>query len=613
MSHSRKIAFFIVLWLNLPAGLFAQTEQHPDLLFRELSRCASSIDSLHILLKISDAVSVSDPEYCLEVTDFTQQLALRIGDTKSLIQSSNRLAAVQKELGFMNLARKTIGDNITRAENKGDKDLIGQTRLIAGHVKMASADFSGAKTDYQTALRYFSDMRDSAGMAYAYEGIGTVHNELGADDQAMSFYEKAENCWSKDDHYGKADLWTDMGVSYTHLGQFEEAGKFLNKALAYYQKQGDFSGQVAVNYDIGVLNMKQKNYFEAEAAFINCQEIGKQRNNPQDILLAYKGLYELDKSEAKWQQALIYYEKYVALEREIVNHSGEVSEGLKKYYIADANLATMNTQEGFYQEKFESAHSERQMLWVVVLVGAGFLAVVVFFVIKFRIKNRKLQEQKRDIESKNDEIDVSLREKDLLLKEVHHRVKNNLQIISSLLNLQRHRVDDEETLKALSESINRIQSISLIHQKFYQSTNLAKVDFKNYLTDLVESQKRLYADPHRPVRTAVIGKTHFLGLDTAVPLGLIIAELITNSFKHAFHVQLNPELTIRIETDDYLTLTVKDNGMGLPQGFSIKNSKSLGMEIVEALSEQLYGNVSYRNEAGAMFIVRVKEVNPLLN
>ena len=558
---------------------------------------------------MSDVFFEKDPEYCLEITDYTQHLALRIGDTRSLIESSNKLALIQKELGFMNLAQKTVSENIERSENKGDPKLMGDSRLVAGHVFMALEEYSSARGDYQKALKYYGEAGDTAGMAYAYEGAGTVNAALNQHARALKSYEKAEKDWSREDLAGRANLWTDMGISYTKLEDFKPAEKYFNKSLAYYQKQGEFSGQVRVNYNLGLLYMKKKEVFEAESAFINCVDIGKRRKRSKDVLLGYHGLYELNKAEGKFQQALIYHEKYTDLEKTVREEEGQVSEGLEKYYISDANLEAINRQDSFYARKFKNESEEKQLLWIAVLVAGIMLVGFFVLFLKIRKKNRILLLQKRDIESKNDEIDVSLREKDLLLKEVHHRVKNNLQLISSLLNLQRHKISDEGTLVVLSESINRIQSISLIHQKFYQSSNLAKVDFKNYLTDLVESQKRLYGNPDRPVRTTVMGKNHFLGLDTAVPLGLIITELITNAFKHAFHLEANPELSIRVDTDDYLTITVKDNGSGLPPGFSIKNSESLGMEIVEALSEQLYGHVSYHNDHGAVFVVKVKELS----
>ncbi len=607
IKPTRNILCFASFVLFLSSAGLAQNPENPDLLFKELAKCNSSVDSLDVLLRISDALFDRDPEYCLEITDFTQRLAKRIGDTKSLIESSNKLAMIQKDLGFMNLAQKTITDNVIRVREKGDNDSKGETMLISGHILFEIEDYSQARAEYQSALNYFRSAKDTMGMAHSYLGMGSVESAASNESIAMSYYEKAEAVWSHEQRTTRAELWTKMGATYVHLGKYDLAEKFLHKSLAFYQKNGEASGQAEVNYNLGELYNKMGKTAESEGAFHDCIDIGKRRNNPKNVLMGYDGLYLLNKSVGKHQQALIYYEKYVELERQIDSDDLEVKEGLEKYYMEDSNLGSATYQNKMYANQMGG--SETRMLWVVLIIAGILLSLLLVIFVNIRKKNRILQSQKESIESKNDEIDVSLREKDLLLKEVHHRVKNNLQIISSLLNLQRHKVSDEATLEVLGESINRIQSISLIHQKFYQSSNLAKVDFKNYLTDLMESQKRLYGNPDNPVRTMVIGKAHFVGLDTAVPLGLIVAELITNCFKHAFSSQPNPELVIRIESGEYLMITVKDNGAGLPRGFSVKNSNSLGMEIVEALSEQLFGHVSYRNEDGAVFVVRVKEIS----
>ena len=492
-------------------------------------------------------------------------------------------------------------------EEKGDADAKGETYLISAHILLELESFKEARNNYQTSLKHFGNAEDTMGMAFSYLGIGQVWAAQGQDDEALRFYEKSEKIWPSENHIQRAELWSKMGSSYAAQKKFEKAEKYLNRSLSYYQKNDEIAGQAEVNYHLGNLYKEMDKPLESESAYHNCIDLGKRRNRPNDVLIGYEGLYELNKTQGKYQQALIYHEKYVDLKDQIDDDELEVKEELEKYYLEDSSLENVSYENNYYGQSNDK--SENQKLWIAITVCGVLTFCLLFISINIRKKNRILQSQKESIESKNDEIDVSLKEKDLLLKEVHHRVKNNLQIISSLLNLQRHKVSDQGTLEVLGESINRIQSISLIHQKFYQSSNLAKVDFKNYLTDLMESQKRLYGNPDKPVKTMVMGKAHFVGLDTAVPLGLIIAELITNSFKHAFGTEPFPELAIRIETGEYLTITVKDNGVGLPRGFSVKNSNSLGMEIVEALSEQLFGQVSYRNEDGAVFVVRVKEIS----
>ena len=191
------------------------------------------------------------------------------------------------------------------------------------------------------------------------------------------------------------------------------------------------------------------------------------------------------------------------------------------------------------------------------------------------------------------------------MKEIHHRVKNNLQIISSLLNLQSHRIDDEEIQAILEEGKNRVQAIALIHEKLYQSNNLSQVNFKHYLHDLLEQQKDVYQDSNRLVLCNLNTQDVYLELDTAVPLGLIAAELITNAFKHGLKNHKTPALEIDLVKSNGNTaeLVVRDNGNGLPDNFNIEEVDSLGMEIIEALTEQINGEVTFRNVIGAEFTI----------
>ena len=208
------------------------------------------------------------------------------------------------------------------------------------------------------------------------------------------------------------------------------------------------------------------------------------------------------------------------------------------------------------------------------------------------------------------QIQASLKEKEVLLKEIHHRVKNNLQIISSLLNLQTDYVDDGQTSKALQDSQHRIRSMALIHEKLYRSRDLAHVDLVEYIQNLTAYLFRVYDANAEAVTLVVKGKDVFLDIDTAVPCGLIVNELISNSLKHAFSPSEDRSPggdrstgrdrpagqtgQIRIELRQngrQLTVMVSDNGAGLPPDFDFRHTSSLGLQLVNMLVTQLDGTI----------------------
>ena len=200
----------------------------------------------------------------------------------------------------------------------------------------------------------------------------------------------------------------------------------------------------------------------------------------------------------------------------------------------------------------------------------------------------------------------SLQEKELLLKEVHHRVKNNMQVISSLLSIQAHGTGDEAYSTLLNESQQRIKSMALIHETLYQSKDLLKIDFQEYIETLTASLSRSYSVPGVSVHVVVNVENVALDLETAVPCGLIINELVSNALKHAFHEKVGTgiiDINFTSVGCDY-DLRIADNGSGLPEGFDPNDGQSMGMDIVSILTSQLEGTLEAQNDDGAVFAIK---------
>ncbi|HOP40502.1 MAG TPA: PAS domain S-box protein [Geobacteraceae bacterium] len=204
-------------------------------------------------------------------------------------------------------------------------------------------------------------------------------------------------------------------------------------------------------------------------------------------------------------------------------------------------------------------------------------------------------------------LQASLSEKEVLLKEIHHRVKNNLQIICSLLELQSDNLRDEHYRRVMVDSQNRIRTMALIHEKLYRSESLAIIDFREYIEDLVEY---LFATSVRNpdlLELAVDVGEVSLGMDEAIPCGLIVNELLSNSLKHAFPCDRKGAISVQChaEGDGLITLVVSDNGIGLPSGLDFRNTESLGLQLVTILVKQLRGDIEVGG-AGTTFTIRFR-------
>jgi len=230
--------------------------------------------------------------------------------------------------------------------------------------------------------------------------------------------------------------------------------------------------------------------------------------------------------------------------------------------------------------------------------------------IKSHQRITELETSKADLKRAEETIKASLREKEVLLKEIHHRVKNNLQIISSLLSLQSQYIKDKHVLEMFKDSQDRIRSMALIHEKLYGSRDLTRIDFAEYIKGLTKGLYRSYGvDPGR-IGLNIKVENVSLRVDLAVPCGLIINELVSNALKYAFppswrgkgqiDISLSPTETNEIE------LVVQDNGIGMPEDLDIRQTESLGLRLVTILVEdQLDGRISLDTKKGTKFVMRM--------
>jgi PAS domain S-box-containing protein len=210
------------------------------------------------------------------------------------------------------------------------------------------------------------------------------------------------------------------------------------------------------------------------------------------------------------------------------------------------------------------------------------------------------------------QVQASLREKEVLLQEIHHRVKNNFQVIISLLKLQNRNIDDENIKALLSDSENRIRSMSLVHEILYRTKDMAHIDFGHYVKQLTQYMFRTY----KIISAKIIIKTEikdiYLNTDTAIVLGLVINEIVSNAMKYAFPGDMRGEISISIKADDpknEYELTIKDNGVGLPEGLDIWNTDTLGLRMVTNMVEkQLSGTIEIKRDRGTEYQIRFKEL-----
>ncbi|MFI1772300.1 sensor histidine kinase [Thalassobellus citreus] len=336
------------------------------------------------------------------------------------------------------------------------------------------------------------------------------------------------------------------------------------------------------------------NQFEVSNVLEFCEKIKREAKevlNPNDF---FHVLNESSKALALYgfyDEALKYKNECVTLTRKI--YSQDLSQ----------SLSSFETKQAIKEKELEIEQANKLSKLYVIIISLIVSLLLIVFVFLLR-----KQKQSKVLELKNNQINKAIKEKELLVKEVHHRVKNNFQIIASLLELQAKGLEDEKALAFANESKSRLKSMALIHKKLYHGED-GLINFEKYIKMLVKEISSVYV-LNKNVDTHIFVNNVFFDIDTAIPLGLIVNELITNAYKYAFIDGLKGRLDIsikRVDKENY-KLIVSDNGSGIPDDFNINEAKSFGLNLVTRLVKQLRGKLFFNNNDGANFEIIFKDV-----
>jgi two-component system, sensor histidine kinase PdtaS len=373
-----------------------------------------------------------------------------------------------------------------------------------------------------------------------------------------------------------------IGHHYLLMHQYAKADLYLDKIPEY------------PSYPVGAA---QRVEFELVRSQID-SGLGNYRSALQHFWLHKKlsdSLYAVDKNK-QVQELQIKYE------------TEKKDQGLR--------LQADNIQLLTKQNQLQTIQSEKSTILRNVMIGglAALLLLVGIVYNRYQMKRRnimQLEYQKREILEKNRSLEKLLHDNEWLLREVHHRVKNNLQVVMSLLSSQSAYLHDEAAFDAVMNSRHRIQAMSLIHQKLYKSDGVSNIDMREYIGDLVDYLKDSFETVGR-VGVDLRIEAVFLDVLQAVPVGLILNEVITNAFKHAFPFSSEDRISIRLERkgEDELLLYIADNGRGLGPDTHQREQQSFGMILIQGLVEDLEGCVEIMGGAGTVYIIGFRQVHP---
>ncbi|NQU32203.1 MAG: tetratricopeptide repeat protein [Bacteroidetes bacterium] len=468
---------------------------------------------------------------------------------------------------------------------------------------------------YMLAINYLEKIDTTVSLGMTYNNLSEMYLDNGKTDEGLELLEKAKKVYiSLDYQLGLCGYYSVLAYYYAELDppDNENVIKYCNLSIPIAEEYGDFRQYADATAYAGEAYLRIKQPTSALSILKKGYKAANEHNFKHEKLKLSHILSVTYKELNNPVQALKYLEIHTELNDSILNEEKmkeftqlDMSFKFHQEQIKDSIHQLQLDQEVKYKHEKELL-AQKQAKLIFVFTTALIILIAVFIFIYAR-RNKK---QAVILNEKNILINKSLEEKELLLKEIHHRVKNSLQLVSSLLELQSKDIHDEKALESIHEGQERVRAIALIHQKLYQNENLTNIDFNEYTTLLTNEIKGIY-----PVTRGVnieidIVDMHF-DIDTAIPLGLILNELITNAFKYAFSDKKGNRLSITIKekNEDTYILTIRDSGKGLQTDFDLSNTSSLGLRLVKRLAKQLHGSLNYKCQNGCVFQIVFKDTN----
>jgi two-component sensor histidine kinase len=417
-----------------------------------------------------------------------------------------------------------------------------------------------------------------------------------------------KNFKSRNDEYTLFNTYLFLAESYIELKKFNDAKKYIS-LLENFQLKNLYTtplkNYVNAKFFLATKFYEKAFYFAAkfyEKAFY-IEKIN------YTVFPVRDGLKLLSETEFALKKYKLAYEHQAAysdkLEKQFKkDNKNQIAHYDALFQLDKKNLLINNSK---LQNEKKEAELQKQKLFISALIISSLSLIIIFILTVLNFKNKQkstrlIAVQNEELSSLNQLLQNSLNEKELLLKEIHHRVKNNLQLVMSLLNIQAADTNNTSIEEFLEKGRARISTIALIHQNLYLSESVSQIDFQNYLDNLTQQSKMSFGNEN--IEFEVEASQIKFDLDTAIPLGLIINELVTNSLKHAFPNDINGKIVIAIESknENQYQISVSDNGIGMVKK-AVSSTKSIGMELVHLLVMQLNGSIEKINTAGTYYII----------
>ena len=541
-----------------------------------------------------------DYDYQMDSAHFYYKQGLQIAEQ---IRDTSSITTLQFNLGTVELLRGNYvsvlpwyNQAIELLEiSKIDEGLLLNIFNNLGIVYRRINRYEDAKRIYQRALNILDPVKDQQVRSDIYINVGNVFISLEQFDSAEYYYREVRAfAKTQNNRLDLAFALNGLGVVAESRGDYHNALQFYNQVINEKGIEEDYLLFSALRYKAEVLS-KIGLYDSADHFFKEAHKLFSEEEYPEEMKDLYLQLANHHERTGQFRKSNEFFKKHYSLKdrlvsEEVIDRTSEYEERYKAQEKENEiiSLKLQNEEASLIAARQKNERNIFLSMTLILLMGVGFAVYM------YQVK----QKVNRSLEEKNDVINQALADKELLMKEIHHRVKNNLQVISSLLNLQSNFITDEKANAAMLESKNRVHSMALIHQRLYQNENLTEIDLAEYLDQLIDNLEQSYSSTEKEIVIELHAPELMMDVDKVILVGLIVNELVTNSFKYAFDSKESGLIIVGLEAhNDMVKLMVSDNGKGMKAPPKVKQG-SLGTLLVNDLSKKLKAEVKYDLSTG---------------
>ena len=607
----------------------------------------SQIDENTYYAKIDSLISVYE-------LDEAEKLVVESINYKNLISELNlgdeyyRFSILYKKREFNTLALHKVDSALYFYRLENNELKIAKSNLLKGRIYNKLGQHIEALKSIKSSFVTFDKVKDTFNIAVVKLNLGNIYKNMNNIKESAQFYHESVFHFNLLGLENKvANCYNNLGILYRFDNNLDSALFYYNKTLKIREKVSNLSSLAILYHNYGELYLTNKEYDNALLYVNKSLDIKKKLASTFSDKISYFVLAKIHFEMLDYHKAILY------LKLSLNNSKGFYNTIIKDSHLLiakcytqtqDYKLATDHFKEHYLindsiLKRKESSSIEKELIKYEIVKDSlvksklimqkelseieknnlelttkiiqnksdyliiGLIVSLAFGILLFMSSKKRLKlsnSHKKVLENQNEELKrtlISKEEKETLLKEIHHRVKNNLQIINSLIRLQAHYTSPTNYKSRLADTENRIRSMALVHEKLYKSQDLSKLDSESYIIELAENLLTAY-EFNEDITLSFDIKNIKFSIDTLIPLGLIINETISNSIKYAFTGLNSGCITIVLEQKEGIVLTISDNGIGADLSYEELSKDSLGMELIEALCDQLNGEFELNTERG---------------